>query len=322
MSEDNNPYKAAYERERQARKIAEALLDEKTRSLYDSVVELKDTVVELQETQDKLVQSEKMASIGQLAAGIAHEINNPIGFTLSNLNTLTDYLDAIMSLDKWVCSHLDRTDIQAFSTQYQALRKEQDIEFVKEDINELLADSLKGLNRVSAIVANLKKVSHSGELEKEACDINELIDESLKVVWSELKYTMDIRKHYGELPLYECHGGEITQVLMNLFLNASYACEQNGALDITTKTAELNKQLWLIIEVRDNGKGMPKEILKKIFDPFFTTKPVGVGTGLGLSVSFGIIEKHGGTIKVQSVEGQGTTFIIALPCEMANSSIV
>ena len=310
---DENPYKAAYERERQARKMAESLLDDKTRSLYDNVVKLESMVAELEEAQDKLIQSEKMASIGQLAAGIAHEINNPIGFSLSNLNTLTDYLESILSLDKLVMKAIPNMDEEGFSSQYQALRSEQDIDFIYEDIESLLADSVKGLNRVSAIVANLKKVSHSGDLEKDSCDVNELIDEALKVVWSELKYTMKVHKDFGTLSNLLCHGGELTQVLMNLFLNASYACEENGELDIRTYQTTINKDQWIIIKVQDNGKGMAPAVVKKIFDPFFTTKPVGVGTGLGLSVSFGIIDKHGGTIKVHSEEGKGTTFTILLP---------
>lgn len=309
----SDPYKVAYEREREARKIAESLLEDKTRSLYNNVVKLEKTVSTLEETQDKLVHSEKMASIGQLAAGVAHEINNPIGFTMSNLNTLTEYLESVLALDKLVLEKLPESNAQDFNAKYQALRQEHDIDFVFEDIDGLLKDSLKGLNRVSDIVANLKKVSHSGELEKDVCDINELIDESLKVVASELKYTMEVTKHFCSLPPYACHSGEITQVFMNLFLNASFACEKNGALDITTNVTQLNGSQWIIIDIKDNGQGMPKHVLKKIFDPFFTTKPVGVGTGLGLSVSFGIIEKHGGSIGVQSAENQGTTFTIKLP---------
>lgn len=312
MSEEN-AYKAAYERERQARQMAESLLDDKTRSLYDNVVKLESTVAALEEAQDKLVQSEKMASIGQLAAGVAHEINNPIGFSLSNLNTLSDYLESILALDKLVMGSLADMTAQDFLVKYQALRQDQDIDFICEDIESLLGDSVKGLNRVSAIVANLKKVSHSGELEKDPCDINELIDEALKVVWSELKYTMKVHKEYGTLSNILCHGGEITQVLMNLFLNASYACEENGELDIRTYQTTLKNSEWIIIKVQDNGRGMSPEVMKKIFDPFYTTKPVGVGTGLGLSVSFGIIDKHGGTIKVHSEEEKGTTFTILLP---------
>ncbi|WP_076419474.1 ATP-binding protein [Colwellia sp. UCD-KL20] len=308
-----DPYKAAYERERFARKKAEQLLDDKTRTLYDNVVQLQSTVSALEEAQDQLVQSEKMASIGQLAAGVAHEINNPIGFSLSNLTTLSEYIESFIHLDEIVISNISTLADHPLTTQYQAYRKQEDMDFIIGDLKELLGDTIKGLNRVSAIVANLKKVTHAGELEMEFGDINDIIDESIKVVWSELKYKMQVEKQFTEVPLILCHSGEIHQVLMNLFLNASHACEDKGLLIIKTYTKEEKGKNWVVIEVADNGKGMPREVRKKIFDPFFTTKPVGVGTGLGLSVSFGIIEKHKGIIKVTSEESKGTTFTISLP---------
>jgi signal transduction histidine kinase len=310
---DSDPYKAAYERERFARQRAEQLLDEKTRSLYDNVVKLQTTVDQLEETQDKLVQSEKMASIGQLAAGVAHEINNPIGFSLSNLKMLEEYLASILKLDAIVVDHVAVDSSTEFSKKYQQLRKEEDIDFVIDDLKELLGDTVKGLDRVSGIVSNLKKVSHAGELAQELCDINEIAMDSLKVVWSELKYKMTVKKSFAQLPKIYCHGSEIHQVLMNLFLNASHACDEQGVLVVKTYQKKLQDQDMIAIEVRDNGKGMSREVRKKIFDPFFTTKPVGEGTGLGLSVSFGIIEKHHGTIEVTSKEGVGTLFTIMLP---------
>lgn len=310
---NTDPYKAAYERERFARKKAEQLLDDKTRNLYDNVVQLQSTVHALEEAQDQLVQSEKMASIGQLAAGVAHEINNPIGFSLSNLSTLSEYIESFIKLDEIVISNIATLEDHPLATQYKAYRKQEDFDFIVGDLKELLGDTIKGLNRVSAIVANLKKVTHAGELEMEFGDINDIIDESIKVVWSELKYKMQVEKQFTEVPLILCHSGEIHQVLMNLFLNASHACGDKGLLIIKTYTKEAKGKKWVVIEVKDNGKGMPREVRKKIFDPFFTTKPVGVGTGLGLSVSFGIIEKHKGMIKVTSEEGKGTTFIISLP---------
>lgn len=310
---DKDPYKTAYERERFARKHAEKLLDEKSRSLYNSVVELQSTVDALEEAQEQLVQSEKMASIGQLAAGVAHEINNPIGFSLSNLTTLSEYVESFIKLDQLVVSNLPALESHPLANQYQVLRKEEDIDFIVGDLKELLSDTITGLNRVSSIVANLKKVTHAGELEMELTDVNHIIEESIKVVWSELKYNMKVQKQLTKVPMVLCHMGEIHQVLMNLFLNASHACEDKGILTLKTSTKTEKGQQWILIEVSDNGKGMPREVRKKIFDPFFTTKPVGVGTGLGLSVSFGIIEKHKGRIKVTSEEGKGTTFIISLP---------
>lgn len=310
---DKDPYKAAYERERFARKEAEKLLDDKSRSLYNSVVKLQSTVDALEEAQEQLVQSEKMASIGQLAAGVAHEINNPIGFSLSNLTTLSEYVESFIKLDKLVVKNLPDLANHTLSNHYQTLRKAEDIDFISEDLKELLEDTVKGLNRVSAIVANLKKVTHAGELEMELADVNDIIEESIKVVWSELKYNMEVEKQLASVPMVPCHTGEIHQVLMNLFLNASHACEDKGILTLKTSTKEEKGKKWVVINVSDNGKGMPREVRKKIFDPFFTTKPVGVGTGLGLSVSFGIIEKHEGTIQVASEEGKGTTFTISLP---------
>lgn len=310
---DTDPYKVAYERERFARKAAEKLLDDKSRSLYESVVQLQSTVGALEEAQDQLVQSEKMASIGQLAAGVAHEINNPIGFSLSNITTLSEYIDSFIKLDEMVVSNIADPKGDEFVTQYQAYREDQDIDFVIGDLRELIDDTVKGLNRVSEIVANLKKVTHASELEMVPSDINEIIEESIKVVWNELKYNMEVVKQFTEVPMVPCHQGEIHQVLMNLFLNASHACEDKGKLIIKTTTKQAKGKEWVVIDIADNGQGMPREVRKKIFDPFFTTKPVGVGTGLGLSVSFGIIEKHKGTINVSSEEGKGTIFTICLP---------
>jgi two-component system NtrC family sensor kinase len=312
MSEINE-YKVAYEREREARLLAERQLEEKTRNLYEGVSILQNTVDELEETQEKLIQSEKMASLGQLAAGIAHEINNPIGFTLSNINTMVDYVDDLLALDSLVMEKISTLESPSFVEQYQKLRLASDIDFIIGDIKELINDSLNGLKRVGDIVANLKKVSHVGELEKDVCNINEVVSESLKVVASELKYNMEVNTHFNIIPDFSCHSGEITQVFMNLFINASHACEDKGMLDITTCVENINDKQCIVIKVQDNGKGMSKEVARKVFDPFFTTKPIGVGTGLGLSVSFGIIEKHGGTIAVKSIEGKGTIFTINLP---------
>ena len=310
---DKDPYKIAYERERFARKQAEKLLDDKSRSLYNSVVKLQSSVGALEQAQEQLVQSEKMASIGQLAAGVAHEINNPVGFSLSNLTSLSEYIESFITLDELVVSNLPSLENHPLANQYQTLRKEEDIDFVVGDVKELLNDTIKGLKRVSSIVANLKKVTHAGELEMELNDINDIIEESIKVVWNELKYNMKVEKNLTDVSKVLCHQGEIHQVLMNLFLNAAHACEDKGILTLSSSTVEANGKQWVVIKVSDNGKGMSQEVRKKIFDPFFTTKPIGHGTGLGLSVSFGIIEKHNGRIRVVSEEGKGTTFTISFP---------
>lgn len=314
-----DPYKQAYERERQARLHAELLLNEKTRTLYESNVELKSVIDSLKSTQDQLVQSEKMASIGQLAAGVAHEINNPIGYSLSNLSTLVEYIESLTNLDEFVVSNMIKSDNIATSTeQYLALREKEDVDFIFSDVKGLLDDTVKGLHRVSDIVANLKKVSHSGDLDSEYCNINEIIEDSLKVVWNEVKYSIEVEKYLSDVALVKCHQSEIHQVLINMFINAAHACENSesaGVLVIKTTALAIDSKDFVIIEITDNGKGMNRETRKKIFDPFFTTKPVGVGTGLGLSISFGILENHGGKIDVISEEGKGTTFKLYLPVE-------
>lgn len=308
-----DPYRVAYERERQARLLAEQLLNDKTRSLYDNCIQLESTVKELRTTQQQLIQSEKMASIGQLAAGVAHEINNPIGYSISNLSMLSEYIDSFLMLDELMIAHLPSLASRDIAQAYQQLREQEDIDYIKGDIKSMLAETDKGLNRVKEIVSNLNKVSHSGTFEKEPCDINALIDESLKVVWNELKYCLTVSKHFKQLPKVYCHPGEINQVLLNLFINAAHATKDKGVLDISTGIVKKEGKGYLTIEISDHGVGIPQEIINKIFDPFFTTKPVGVGTGLGLSVSFGIIEKHEGKLEVTSKENEGTTFTIYLP---------
>lgn len=309
-----DPYRVAYERERKARLLAEHLLDNKTRSLYDNCIKLESTVKELKTTQHQLIQSEKMASIGQLAAGVAHEINNPIGYSISNLSMLSEYVDSLLMLDDFMNTNLPSLASQDIAQAYQQLREREDIDYIRGDIKSMLSETDKGLNRVKEIVSNLNKVSHSGSFEQELCDINMLIEESLKVVWNELKYCLTVNKHFIGLPKIYCHPGEINQVLLNMFINAAHATKDKGALDITTGIKQEKGRDYLTIEISDHGDGIPQEVINKIFDPFFTTKPVGVGTGLGLSVSFGIIEKHKGKIEVTSEENQGTTFTIYLPC--------
>jgi signal transduction histidine kinase len=308
-----DPYKVAYERERKARLVAENLLNDKTRTLYDNFIKLEATVKELKLTQQQLIQSEKMASIGQLAAGVAHEINNPIGFSISNLTVLDEYVSSLLKLDDFMKAQLTEHLNAEVHQAYLALRKKEDIEYIRSDIQSMLDETGHGLNRVKEIVSNLNKVSHSGGVEKELCDINQLIEDSLKVVWNELKYCLTLHKNFNDVPKVYCHQGEINQVLMNMFINAAHASNSKGDLSVTTSTKEEEGVGYLVIEISDNGHGIPIDVINKIFDPFFTTKAVGKGTGLGLSISFGLIKKHNGKIKVISEENKGTTFFIYLP---------
>ncbi len=304
---DSINYERAYAREKRAREMAEQLLDDKSRELYANVVELRATVETLKKTQAQLIQSEKMASLGQLAAGVAHEINNPVGFSLSNITTLKDYFDALITMDDAITKE-GQSDIERVSA-YKKHREEHDFEFIRDDTPELLEDTINGLGRVKDIVANLRKLSHQGSEEFEPCDINECIQDCLKATDNELKYKMTVDLQLGDCPMIQGQAAEINQIFINLFVNANQACEPHGTLTIKSYTHQKN----VVVEVSDDGVGIPQNRINKIFDPFHTSKPVGVGTGLGLSISHGIMEKHAGSIDVHSTEGVGTTFTLLFP---------
>jgi len=312
-----DPYKIAYERERQARLLAEQLLDEKTRTLFDNCSKLELTIQELKSTQKQLIQSEKMASLGQIAAGVAHEINNPIGFSICNLSTLVEYIESLLMLDDFILKNSLTIEKKEVINSYQQLRCKEDIDYIKKDIKPLLKETNSGLIRVKDIVSNLNKVNHASYIKKELCDINTIIKESLKIVWNELKLHLVIKENLSSTPKIACRPSEISQVLMNIFVNAAHAANKKGILNISTytkKDIEKGKESeYLVIEISDNGQGIPDNIINNIFDPFFTTKPVGIGTGLGLSISFGIIKKHNGRIEVTSKKNIETTFKICLP---------
>jgi len=265
---------------------------------------------ELQETQNQLLQSEKMASIGQLAAGVAHEINNPIGFVYSNLGSLEKYVqDAFSMIDSYEQAESAIAD-SAVRTRLQAAREKLDLAFLKEDLRALMAESKEGITRVKNIVQNLKDFSHvdTGD-EWHYANLHAGINSTLNIVNNEIKYKAEVIKEYGDLPEVECLAAQLNQVFMNLLVNAAHAIEERGT--ITVRTGQQGQDVW--VEIADSGKGIPSENLKKIFDPFFTTKPIGKGTGLGLSLSYGILQKHHGRIEVQSELGKGTTFRVWLP---------
>lgn len=305
-------YKRAYEREKQARELAENLLDEKTRELYDNVLDLEGVVHKLKSTQAQLIQSEKMASLGQLTAGVAHEINNPLSYSYSNLVCLAENLTEIFKLDHFLCQQKSSTEEEKnFLSDYHQLREEIDADYLISDTPELLTDTIDGIERVKKIVTNLKKLSYKGDDDFILCNINDCIKDCLKLLANELKYSMEIKLKLS--PCGDIFGqpSELSQIFINLFINAAHACSEGGVLTIESVKDKGN----IIIYVKDNGSGIDEKSLSKIFDPFFTTKPIGQGTGLGLSVSHGIIEKHQGKIDVQSEVGVGTTFIIKLPIE-------
>ncbi|MDP2827898.1 MAG: ATP-binding protein [Sulfuricellaceae bacterium] len=282
-------------------------IEEKLRQKQEEQQKL---IEELKNTQHQLLQSEKMASIGQLAAGVAHEINNPIGYVHSNLGSLEKYMDDLFSvLSVFEAAESDFPPHSAALARINAYKETLDLSFLKEDIPTLIAESKEGITRVKKIVQDLKDFSHVDEAEWQLCDLHRGMDSTLNIVWNELKYKVEVVKEYGALPEIECIPSQLNQVFMNLLVNAGHAIEDRGT--ITIRTGQEEDQVW--VEIADTGKGIAEEHLKRIFEPFFTTKPVGKGTGLGLSLSYGIVTNHHGRILVESIPGAGTTFRICLP---------
>jgi signal transduction histidine kinase len=279
-------------------------------ALQDKNILLETLVNKLNEAQGQLLQSEKMASIGQLAAGVAHEINNPIGYINSNLGTLEKYIKNLFSIVEAFELAETQLDIRSDShIKLQALKKQLDIGFLREDIFTLMNESKEGVERVKNIVQNLKDFSHVDESAWQWADLLKGLDSTLNVVWNELKYKAEVIKEYGELPQVECLPFQLNQVFMNMLVNAAQAIDTRGT--ITIRTGTFQNEVW--VEFSDTGHGIQPENLDRIFEPFFTTKAVGKGTGLGLSLSYSIVRKHHGRIHVASEVGKGTTFRILLP---------
>ncbi len=270
-------------------------------------------IQELQEARDQLLQNEKMAAIGQLAAGVAHEINNPIGYINSNLGTLQRYTDDLINLVECyqqLESQL-KMDQPELIQQSCALKKNIDLEYIKEDLPDLVRESQEGAERVRQIVQDLKEFSHVDEAEWQWVDLHHGLDSTLNIVRNELKYKAEIHKEYGDLPQVECLASQLNQVFMNLLVNAAHAIEKQGIITLRTGCDE--NEVW--VKISDTGKGIPEKNLKRIFEPFYTTKAVGIGTGLGLSLSYSIIKKHHGHIDVVSEKNRGTQFTIHLPIQ-------
>jgi signal transduction histidine kinase len=290
------------------RKLAEAALRREKE-------EQQALIKKLEAAHNQVLQSEKMASIGQLAAGVAHEINNPIGYVYSNLGMLEKYVqDAFGMIEQYERAEGAIGD-EAVLAQLKAARDKLDIAFLKEDLRALMGESKDGIARVKQIVQDLKDFSHVDQAEWQFVDLHRGIDSTLNIARNEIKYNSDIIREYGAIPQVECMASQLNQVFMNMLVNASHAIGDDGHGKITIRTGAENGMVW--IEFSDTGKGIAPENLKRIFDPFFTTKPVGKGTGLGLSLSFGIVEKHRGRIEVVSEPGNGATFRIWLPVKRA-----
>jgi len=281
------------------------------RELVNNYRQIQQANARLEDAQNQLLQSEKMASIGQLAAGVAHEINNPVGFVASNLGTLRRYIDAMMQLNSCY-GELDRAVLpEALRSRIQTLEQDADFEFIEEDLPQLLRESDDGLSRVKKIVQDLKDFSRVDQADWQDADLNQGLESTLNVVRHEIKYKVEVRRDYGQLPPVRCLAAQLNQVFMNLIVNAAHAMPGQGLLQLRTESLGD----WVCISVRDNGQGMPPEVMRRIFDPFFTTKPVGQGTGLGLSLSFSIVKKHGGRIEVESEPGVGSCFKVWIPVQ-------
>ncbi len=292
-------------------------LTQLNRELQRTMENLKKANREIKEAQAQLLQQEKMASIGQLAAGVAHEINNPIGFIHSNLSVLQDYIADLMkffekykSLKKAIAQG-NKAAVAKNLRELLAVEKEIDLSFILEDFEKVVRESMDGSERVKVIVQDLKDFSHIDQAEVKFFNVNEGLESTLNIVWNEIKYKAKVQKEYGDVPEIRCFPMQLNQVFMNLLVNAAQAIDKDGLIKIKTFATDKH----VVIQIADNGAGIPKEIRGKIFDPFFTTKDVGKGTGLGLSTAYNIIKKHNGQIEVESEVGKGTCFTIRLPLE-------
>jgi signal transduction histidine kinase len=293
-----------------AAQVSEALARSQG-ALRRSNDELRQMNQQLHETRNHLLQSEKMASIGQLAAGVAHEINNPIGYVKSNLGALEGYLSQIFD----VIREYERAEAAiaepAALAAVRAAKESADIGYMSEDVFALMKESQEGISRVSKIVQDLKDFSRGGGDEDwQRADLHEGLDSTINIVNNEIKYKAQLVREYGPLPPIECLPSQLNQVFMNMLVNAAQAMETQGTITVRTGLGD-GDEVW--VEIADSGKGIAPEHLTRVFDPFFTTKPVGKGTGLGLSLSYGIVQAHHGRIEVASERGRGTTFRVCLP---------
>ncbi|HJV25580.1 MAG TPA: ATP-binding protein [Aromatoleum sp.] len=288
----------------------ESMVTARTAELGRDKDELASLVKKMELTQSQLLQSEKMASIGQLAAGVAHEINNPVGFVNSNLGTLKGYVEDLLEvIDTYAGLESLLPQDPALQQRLADMKKRTDLAYLREDVLELLKESQDGLGRIKRIVADLKDFSHAGEADWQHADLNSGLESTLNVVWNELKYKTEVIRDFCPLPPVRCVAAQLNQVFMNLLVNAAHAIETKGTITISTRTDGDD----VVVTVADTGKGIPPDIQQRIFEPFFTTKPVGKGTGLGLSIAWDIIRKHHGTLSVASKVGEGTAFSVRVP---------
>jgi signal transduction histidine kinase len=285
--------------------------DELLQAVRSGVQSYRSTQRKIRSTEETLrgTSKEKLSSIGQLAAGVAHEINNPLSFVVSNVRIFSKYFKR---LNDYVTLQRKLLEVTASAQQLRELdsqAKELDVALILEDGAELIAESLQGVERVARIVRDLKSFSRVDVPENELVDIIDCMESALTLVINELHAVATIQKAYGELPAISCHPGQINLVFMNLLINAGHAVTPPGRISLTGRY----DNDFVYMEIADNGHGIPEELMERIFEPFFTTREVGKGTGLGLSISHDIVAKHGGELLVESCVGVGTTFTVKLP---------
>ena len=317
MSEQqDNPYKAAYERERAARLKAEQLLEDKSRKLYQQNCRLEESYDQLRQQQDVLVQSEKLATLGTLTAGVAHEINNPLAYVISNVAAAQEYIESYDRLIAFIQTHeIAQLMPEALQQQWAELLVESDLEFMQQDYPDVMADTREGLDRVRDIVHSLRSFSRVQDAERQPADLVDALKSTLRLLHNEVKHRVNLELELTPLPLVRCNLNELNQVFTNLIINAVHAMKEATRPEL--RISSHVEEGWAVLRVEDNGCGMADDVVKEIFTPFYTTKPVGEGTGLGLSITWGIIQDHDGEISVDSEPGKGTRFTIRLPVEAA-----
>lgn len=299
------------------RKLAETQLQQQAKDLHLALQEL-------QQTQMQMIQAEKMSSLGQLVAGVAHEINNPVNFISGNLTHASSYTQDLLELVQLYETHYPEPVAEIVDA-VEAI----ELDFLVEDLPKLLSSMRIGAERIQTIVASLRNFSRMDEAEMKAVSVHDGIDSTLMILQSRLKAKgsqpqIEVIKQYGELPLVECYAGQLNQVFMNIVTNAIDALEEQAEQEagfspvITIRTEQLQDN-QICVQIADNGVGMSETVQQRLFDPFFTTKPVGKGTGMGLSISYQIVtEKHGGTLSCSSMPAQGTVFSVVVPVEQAD----
>ena len=269
-------------------------------------------ITERKKLEYELIQADKLSSLGQLVAGVAHEINNPIAYIKSNNSTLASYLEDLLD----ILAEYRKLKVMApeqFSSLKEKIEKKEteiNLDFILDDLNKLLKDNKEGVEKIAGIVKELRSFARAEEASFELADINEELEKTLRIVQHEFRDRIKVNKEYGKIPLIQCYASQLGQVFLNILLNAGQAIEGQGT--VTVKTFEEDDKL--VVEISDDGCGMDEATVKHIFDPFFTTRGVS-GTGLGLSVSYGIIKRHNGKIYAESEVGKGTTFTIELPLQ-------